>query len=295
MRAFFTLFLNLLIIGSASGQATTDYYRKTIPGEFSRKKITTESFLKKSTGDVRIKNRWYVGLEGFLRNDQNTISNTFDGLIDTQSPTVAAFGASLGWVARENWTAELEYDREAVHNVLIINGDNPLIYRLENDKNMITLRGKRRLVFGKSEARKSAFWVGVGGVVIPNSGKQKSYMEFSGYKERGRRQGIDTLFMTSDTYANHGVTFLAEATAEYIVKVSKLLDMSIYARKQWGFTDAMTTNLVYSVNGVETEQSVIKGNGSGWSFGLSFRYMLHLGYDFDRVSGNSSKSRRDNI
>ncbi|CAG5003023.1 hypothetical protein DYBT9275_03030 [Dyadobacter sp. CECT 9275] len=277
---FTIIFLLLSAWSVARAQDNADYYRRTLPQEFSRKKYGVESLLKKTAGDVKIRNRWYIGVDGFLRNDRNTITNTLDDLIGTHSPTVASYAASVGWVIREQWALEAEYARSAIHNDLLIKGDNPLAYRLENDKNVISFRGKRRLLFGKPYLRRSAFWIGGGAALVPNSGTQKSYMEFVGYKEKGRRQGIDTLYLTSDTYTARKTTFLLEATAEYVIKVARVADLSFFARKQWGYGNSLQTELVYSVNSVETDRSVIRGNGTGWSLGISLRYVFQLGYDF---------------
>ena len=271
------LFLSAAFIAEAQDNA--DYYRREFPQEFGRKKYDVESLLKKTVGDVKIRNRWYLGVDGFLRNDRNTITNSIDGLVGTQSPTVASYAASVGWVIREQWGLEAEYARSAVHNILLLNVYYPLRYKLENDKNMITLRGKRRLLFGKPYLRRSAFWVAAGATFVPGAGKQKEYLEFDGYREKGRRQGIDTLSMTSDTYTGKKPAFLLEATAEYVIKVAKVADLSFFVRKQWGYRNALQTDLVYSVNSVETDRSVIKGDGTGWSLGISFRYVFQFSYD----------------
>jgi hypothetical protein len=120
--------------------------------------------------------------------------------------------------------------------------------------------------------------------MVPNSGKQKDYHEFYGYKQKGRRQGIDTLAMTSDTRTNAHMTGLAEASAEYVVKVAKSVDLSFFARRQWGFGNSLTTSLEYFVNRQKTQTSVIQGDGSGWKFGISLRYVFQIGYDYENLN-----------
>jgi hypothetical protein len=286
MKPIFTiLFLTIFLHARAQD---ADYYRKLYTRPIGEKPYNTESLLKKF-GDVKVRDRWYVGVGGFVRNDRNAIDNDFDGLIGTESPTVSAWGVAAGWVFKEQWNVELAYDRSAIHNVLMIYGDNPLKYQMENDKNSLILRGKIRLLFGKPSVRKSAFWIGAGAGLVPNSGRSKDYMEFSGYRDKGRRLGVDTLFMSSDTHIAKSMTGLVEASAEYVIKVSKSIDMSLFARKQWGTGNSITTDLVYKVNGVETERARIEGDGSGWNFGISLRYVFHIHYDFSNLNHSSGK------
>jgi hypothetical protein len=281
MKSLSTILL-IAVTAITSFSQDTDYYRKIYSRPVGSKPHNVESLLK-TLGDVRISNRWYAGADGFLRTDKNTLSNDFDELIGTQSPTISAWSAAVGWVSHEQWTVEAEYARSAIHNVLLINGDNPMRYKLENDKNSLIFRGKRRMLFGKSKVRRSAFWVGAGIGFVPNSGQIKDYMEFYGYREKGRRQGVDTLALTSETRTNSSWTGLAEVSAEYVVKVGKVVDMSFFARKQWGMGTSVTTNLAYFVNGTEMENAQIKGDGTGWTFGVSLRYVFHLGYDFSTI------------
>jgi hypothetical protein len=282
---FIILFLAVFLHARAQD---ADYYRKIYTRPIGEKPYNTESLLKKF-GDVKVRDRWYLGVSGFVRNDRNTIDNDFDELIGTESPTVSAWGVTTGWVFKEQWNVELAYDRSAIHNVLMIYGDNPLKYQMENDKNSLILRGKMRLLFGKPSVRKSAFWISAGAGLVPNSGKSKDYMEFSGYRDRGPRLGVDTLFMSSDTRIAQSMTGLAEASVEYVIKVARSIDLSLFARKQWGMGNSLTTDLVYKVNGVETERARIEGDGSGWNFGISLRYVFHIHYDFSNLNRSSGK------
>jgi hypothetical protein len=282
MKLIFTSLFILLVFIQSFAQDTDTYYQKIYTRPLGTKAYNAESLLKRF-GDVRIRNRWYFGADGFVRKDRNSIDNDFDGLIGTESPTVSAWSVVTGWVHRETWTVEAEYARSAVHNMLVIHGDNPMRYTLENDKNVLMVRGKMRLLFAKQEIRRSAFWIGVGAGVIPNSGREKDYMEFYGYRDRGRRLGVDTLFVSSDTRVSPTATGLAEASAEYVIKVAKAVDISLFARRQWGFGNSLTTDLRYKINHVEVQQAKIEGDGTGWSFGLSLRYVFHLGYDFASI------------
>jgi hypothetical protein len=293
MKTIYTLFLFIVCTHIAAAQSNEDYYNpdatpvKTFfdpvePKVNNFKKSKTEALLAKY-GNMKIRNRWYVGIDGFVGTDKNSISNTFQGLVDTRTAGKSGYGASLGWVNQEKWTVEFEYARAPIFNHLILNGYNPLGYKLPNDKNSLALRAKRRLLFGRpnSSVRRSAFWISAGAGIVPNSGKQKEYLEFEGYASKGPNAAPDTLTMTSDTRTNTKMTAFADASAEYIIKVAKGIDLSFYGRKRWGFGNSVTTDLAYYVNKTQTQSSVIKSDGSGLIFGISLRYVFSMGYDFD--------------
>lgn len=293
MKTIYTLFLFIVCTHIAAAQSNEEYYNPVaVPikpffdpvepkvNNFKKRKI--EALLAKY-GHVKIRNRWYVGIDGFIGTDKNLISNTFQGLVDTRTAGKSGYSASLGWVNQEKWTLELEYARMPIFNQLIINGYYPLEYKFSNDKNSLALRVKRRLLFGKSNSsvRRSGFWISAGAGIVPNSGKQKEYLEFEGYSGRGPNAAPDTLVMTSDTRTNTKMTAFTDASAEYIIKVAKVIDISLYGRKRWGFGNSVTTDLAYYVNRRQAQSSVIKSDGTGLTFGISLRYVFSLGYDFD--------------
>jgi hypothetical protein len=293
MKSIYTLFLLMICAGNVAAQHNEDYYNPVTEPlkpsydpvepkirDFKKDHVTS---LLSRYGGVRFRNRWYIGIDGFVRTDKNTINNTFNGLIDTKSGSKYGYSVSLGWVNQEKWTLELEYARSPVHNILVINGYYPAEFKIENEKNNIAFRAKRRLLFGNgnSSVRRPAFWVSAGAGIVPNSGKQTEYLEFEGYVRRGRQPIPDTLYMRSESRTNQGLTGFADVTAEYIVKLARGLDLSVYGRKRWGLGNSMTTRLGYYVNKVEMQQATIKGDGRGWALGVSLRYVFSLGYDFD--------------
>ncbi len=283
MRFSFTLLLLFTAPASVFCQGNVDYYSPMFPRPVGTKAYTAEAILKQ-LGEVKVHNRWYLGVDGFVRTDKNRLTNTFDELISTESPAAYGWSAVVGWVGNEDWGIEAEYARSAIHNVLLINEDNSLHYKFTNDKNSLMLRGKRRLLFGKTSLRRSAFWLGAGVGIVPNSGKQMEYREFYGYRQKGRWQGVDTLAMTSDTRTNPHATAFAEANLEYVVKIAKGVDMSFFTRKQWGFANSLTTSLEYYVNQQKTQTAVIQGDGSGWKFGVSLRYVFLIGKGLENLN-----------
>jgi len=294
MKTIYTLFLLICSMSRAVSQSNEDYYNpvtapvkpnyEPVIPDINHFKKTNREVVFAKIGQPKIRNRLYFGLDGFVRTDKAGITNTFDGLIDTRTGSKAGWSASLGWVHQEKWMLELEYSRSPIHNILVINGDYPMEYKVENDKNNLALRAKRRLLFGKSNSslRRSAFWIGTGAGIVPNSGKQKEYLEFEGYSRQRFRPRPDTLFLTSDSKTSSGITGFADVTAEYVIKVARAIDLSIYARKQWGLGNSLTTDLAYFVNKVQTAESTIKADGSGMTFGISLRYVFALGYDEGR-------------
>lgn len=259
------------------------YYDPIFPDELGKKKPSLESVLA-HYGPVRILNRWYFGADGFAKNDKNTISNTFDGLIGTRSVTGFGYAATVGWVYREEWAAEVSYARSPIYNVLTVSGTYPLEYRMTNDKNNLTLRVKRRLLFGKATLPKSAFWVGLGASLIPNSGRQKEYLVLEGYSRQGRLPVYDTLHLESVTMINNRVTGAVDASIEYLVKPAKGIEFSVYGRNQWGLGNSIATTIDYTVNRQDAGTSVINGRGSGWVFGISLRYTFNTTYDFENFN-----------
>jgi hypothetical protein len=291
MNSLFTFLIAFLgILVSVRAQDSDSYYNPVFPETLGSKKPTLEAVLE-HYGPVRILNRWYVGAEGFLRNDKNTITNTFDGLINTRSISDWGFGASVGWVYREEWALEASYLRTPIHNVLTVTGSNvPLEYTMANDRNSLTLRAKRRLLFGKSTLPKSAFWIGVGISAIPNSGKQKEYLVLEGHSRQGRLP-VDTLRLESVTLVNDKITGVVDASIEYILKPAKGVEFSVYGRSQWGLGNSVATKIDYTINRQDAGTSQITGNGSGWVFGVSLRYVFHTNYDFDNFNRSYNGGR----
>ena len=289
MKTLYTFLLISLCAQMTLAQNNEDYYNpvtapvkqkyEPVVPEINKFKTHRAQTALSRINNIRIRNRLYFGIDGFLRTDKSAISNTFNGLIDTRNGAKSGYSVSLGWINQEKWALELEYARSPIHNILVINGDYPMEYKMENDKNNLALRAKRRLLFGRSNSslRKSAFWIGAGVGIVPNSGKQKEYLQFEGYARQGRRPVLDTLFLTSDTHTSSKITSFADVTAEYVLKVAKAVDLSFYARKQWGFGTSLTTDMAYYVNKVQTQQSTIKADGSGMTFGISLRYVFAIG------------------
>ena len=110
------------------------------------------------------------------------------------------------------------------------------------------------------------------------------YAGGNGFFRTDKNKLIDILFITSDTCTNAHITGVLEASAEYIVKISRTIDLGFFGKKQWGIGNSLTTKLAYYVNGQETQTAKITSDRSGWNFGISLRYIMHMGYDFEKMN-----------
>lgn len=308
MKTALTTFWLSVLVGPAFAQGLTDYYRPAVePLDASRP--TTRSRRAELThlvaryGEAYIRERWYVGLDGFFRTDRGQLNQTFNGLISTKATTQTGWSAVIGWVSNERWAAEGGYARSPIHNTLVVgDGANALDLRFKNNQHGFVVRGKRLMRFGKQTA-KSGLWLGAGAWLIPNNGEQVSHFLVEGYSYSGSRQPgrnrVDTISIVGETRVSPKLSGLAEVSAEYIIKLGGRVDLSLLARKYWGLGNSLTTNLVYRVNSGEPQTAVLQGDGRGWSVGVSLRYTYALRYDLRKMPsvfnlrGNQSESPGD--
>ncbi|WP_266362711.1 hypothetical protein [Tellurirhabdus rosea] len=308
MKRLYTALLFLLVAASGRAQSIEDYYKPTPkPGQPTRlnpdadysgtrahpsRKVSWDRIMARY-GDTYTKSRWYLGAEGLVRTDRSQITETFNGLVSTEPATALNWGVTVGWVSRERWALEMGYSQVPIHNTLqISNGRSPLRFEFKNAGNGLVLRGKRRLLFtGRpaentnrlGPANRSGFWVGAGLWAIPGNGETVNQMGFRGFIPRGSRTAPDTLRLTTQTQTSRQWTALAELSAEYAIRLGGHAEISVFLRKNWGFSNAITTSLSYSVNRGEPQRAVIGSDGSGWGFGISLRYVYGQTYDVRKM------------
>lgn len=232
-------------------------------------------------GNAYITDRWYVGLDGFLRTDKSGLSQTFNGLVSTKAVSQLGWSAMIGWVGREKWAAEIGYARSAVHTLFIINQQSPLRIQADNDKQGIVFRGKRLMRFQQLSQLngKGGLWLGLGFWLLPNAPKDPSTVHLIGYTARNPRSRPDTLRLVSNTTVSPHVTGMIEASAEYTAHVGRRTEMSFFVRRNWGLGSSLTTNLTYQVNSNELQTAWLRGKGTGWSIGITLRYNYARQYD----------------
>ncbi|RRB01192.1 hypothetical protein [Larkinella rosea] len=321
MKTALTTFWLSVIVCPALGQGISDYYRPSVesidaynPVERSAKTRRTDmKQLVARYGEAYIRERWYVGADGFFRMDKSQLDQTFNGLISTKATTRSGWSAVVGWVSNERWAVEGGYARSPIHNTLVVgSGSNALDLRFENNKNGLVLRGKRLLRFGRRAPGRSGFWLGAGVWAVPNNGRQVSSFLVEGYNYSGsgggfgrtNRARLDTIQIFGETRLSSALSTMAEASAEYTVRLGGRAELSFFTRKIWGLSNSITTNLMYSVNRGESQAAALQSNGSGWSVGISLRYVYALRYDLRTMpgifnlrgnrAGSASEKRRNN-
>lgn len=267
MMKRYVLYL-LLSIGTLPtfGQGIVDYYRLPSRGpQYDR--------LVLRYGGPHIQHRWYAALDGFIRTDKARLDNSFNGLIENDRVTKANWGVVAGWAYRERWAIEAGYARMPIHTqVSVSNASVPLVFRYATNRNAFGLRGKRLLVSTSGPWLRSGFWLSGGLWLMPNKAEPEGRFSLLGYSYRGRREMVDTLRLISRTNTSRQPTVLAELGAEYNIRLSNRIDLGVSARKFWGMSNALTTDVTYAVNQAVGQRAQLQGTGSGMSYGLTLRY-----------------------
>src|SRR5690606_34739589 len=136
-------------------------------------------------------------------------------------------------------------------------------------------RGKFLIEFEKMGLRRPGLWIGGGAWAVPNSGGErdpKVYIIYH-YDNRG---GSDTTYIDSKTTLSNDWTFGLEASAEFAFKLNEWSDIAICLRRHWGYGTAITTDLTYADNKKVIATGFIRSDGTGWNFGVSFRFMTGI-------------------
>ncbi|AKD55149.1 hypothetical protein [Spirosoma radiotolerans] len=292
------IFLLTFLIGvSLSGQAQeviidTNYYA---PPPVVRRRVLTEdpdnnpNHQSNGSGQASRKRKlleklnevhtWYVSAETGLRSDGSVLSNSFDRLVSNPAPTKASWSALLGYTYRNAWTIEAGYIRAPIHlNISIANGSNPLVFNYLNSGYGIPLRIKRRVGSGKRAANGTGFWVTGGAWLIPNGSGQTGDFQLIGYNRSGRNR-VDTIRLNNSTTILKQVTGIAELGVDYTTRLASRVEMDFYVRKYWGLSNALQSDLVYTVNNGSKTQATVTADGTGWGFGLSLRYLYGRQYE----------------
>lgn len=222
---------------------------------------------------------WYVSAETGFRSDASVLSNSLDRLISHPTATKFSGSALLGYTYHNAWTVEAGYAYAPIHlNISITNGSNPLVFNYLNSGNGIPLRLKRRIGSGKRAANGTGFWLTGGAWLIPNGSGQAGNFKLIGYNRYSRNR-VDTIRLTNSTTILRRVTGIAELGLEYTTRLASRFEVGFYARKYWGLGDALQSDLVYTVNNGSRAQSTITADGSGWGFGVAFRYLYGRQYE----------------
>ncbi|WP_420156128.1 hypothetical protein [Siphonobacter sp.] len=217
--------------------------------------------------------RWYLGLEGFTRTDQSTLTNSLDGLVTAASVNRASWSALIGYAYRDAWVLEGGYARMPIHNQLtLVTAPQSVAFTFTNESHAAMLRFKRRLFQTGKRKNQAGLWLTAGAYIVPSSGKYVDGFIMEGYRYRRFQTAPDTLLLLSQTETAKRTTGMLELGLEYNVRLSNRLEMGFYGRKIWGLQKALVTEMIYSENSVQTQSSRITATGTGWSLGLALRY-----------------------
>ncbi|MBD2699323.1 hypothetical protein IC229_01655 [Spirosoma sp. BT702] len=222
-----------------------------------------------------------INVEGGFRSETSTLSNSFNGLINSNLSMKANWSVLLGYSYRNIWAIEAGYGYLPIRlNVSVTNGSNPLIYNYQNSGNGATVRLKRRIGSGKRSLNNTGFWLTGGAWLIPNGSGQIDPLRLTGRSNSRRNRAADTLQLNINTSIANRFTGMAELGAEYTVRLASSVELGFYARKYWGIGDALQSTLTYKVNNAAEQQSFIKSDGSGWGFGVALRFILEREHEF---------------
>ena len=268
-------YLLYILLGSAAlpglGQGVTDYYR--LPDRSRQHDRLVVRY-----GGPTVRDRWYVALDGFLTTNRAQIDNSLGDLIHSDRVTKPGFGGVVGWSYRERWAVEAGYARMPIYTqVSIQNGYYPMpSFRYQSIGSGFVLRGKRLLFSTSGPWLRSGFWLSGGVWLVPNSGQQEGGFSLPGYHYRGQGERPDTYVLISNTFAASLPTTMAELGAEYNIRLSNRFDLGVSVRKRWGLSNALITDVQYTINQSYTQRAQLTNKGSGMNVGVSLRYSLAI-------------------
>lgn len=275
------LFLLLFSFSTVQAQETPtvedNYYTPELTPQPSLNKAVTRRQLEKQRDLMKVLSRWYIGVDAFGRSDISALENNYRYLFKSMNSSTLdfSFAAQVGWVFREQLAIEGGYARSQIHNTAILNTTNKGGFRFANEGNAFFLRGKFLLEFENMGLRRPGIWLGGGFWAVPNNGGErdpKAYIIYH-YDNRGNS---DTTYVSSKTTIGTDWTYGVEFTAEYNFKVNEWSDMGVFLRRHWGMGNAITTELTYADNKKVLETGYIRSDGTGWQFGISYRFMTGI-------------------
>lgn len=270
MKHYLSYILIGLVALPACGQGVTDYYR--LPQNSQQYKQLVNRY-----GGPQVRDRWYVALDGYIKTDRAQLDNSHDGLLQSNLVGKPNWGIMLGWSHRETWAIEGGYARMPIHTQLSVsNTTPPLSFRSTTDRSAFVLRAKRLVLSTSKPWLRSGFWLSGGMWVLPNGGQQTERFSINSYRYHGQWEAHEPFQLTTESATHAQTAALAELGVEYNVRLSNALDLGISARKFWGLTNAITTDVTYTANRAGKQQAQLQGAGSGMSYGISLRYSFSI-------------------
>ncbi|OIN56564.1 hypothetical protein [Arsenicibacter rosenii] len=280
----------LLLSGFAlpgQGQSTSDYF----PAQ--QRRHIYEKLVAKYAPRT---DEWYIGTEGFIRTDRSSITNTFAGILSPRNVNQVGWGLHIGYTYRQQWGVEGGFVSSPVHNSFVINRHPfPIALRYDSDKFNFMVRGKRMLLPTSKVGLRSGLWLTAEAWLMPNRGRSVDRFLVDGLRYRDFQTSPDTVIIRSMTSTNLRPTATVQVGLEYNARLSDQWYVSVYGRRAWGFGNAVTTDMTYLDNGWSTQTSMVKGDGQGYSFGVSLRFVYAQRYaslnNIFKLKGNSPRKK----
>lgn len=268
MKQTFTfVLLYLITLVGVSAQGLVEYYQ-------AGKQIKTQqkSLLQMRYGPY-LAPQWYLMTEGFVRRDNSRLDQSLGGLL-TASPVTRVGGSlGVGVTYRNKWALEAGLALSPVHNQARVNTYPPVEIQTRTGKASAFVRGKWALLTTSRQWHRSGFWLNGGAWAVPNSSATAEASAVTGYRYLSY-DARSKMTLVSQARPGSGLTALAELGAEYQVRLSPTLDLSLFARGNWGLGEVLTTDVAYHVNNQPIGETVIRARGNGASYGLSVRYVF---------------------
>lgn len=274
------LFLIVLSTAVLQAQETTPeegYFTPEMAEPPTLRKTLKRKEMENRIEHMKVRSRWYIGADLYGRSDMSTLENNYRYLFKSSNSNTIdfSFSGQVGWIFREQFALEGGYARSQIHNTAVLNTTNKGGFRFANDGNAFFLRSKFLVEFEKMGLRRSGLWIGGGAWAVPGSGGErdpKAYIIYH-YDNRG---SSDTTYISSETTISSNWTYGLELSAEFAFKVNEWSDMAIFLRRHWGYGTAISTELTFADNKRVIDTGFIKSDGTGWNFGVSFRFMTGI-------------------
>lgn len=285
MKHYLLYILIGLAVLPASGQGVTDYYRVTQNRQQYQRLLSRY-------GGPQIRDRWYVALDGFVKTDRAQLDNAHGGLIESNAVGKVSGGVTLGWSHCEKWAVEASYARIPIHTQLAISQTSPLVKdRYTTDRNAFMLRAKRLVLSTSKPWLRSGVWISGGVWMLPGYNQPTDGLSTSGYRYHSQWETHEPFRLTNQTTFQSQTAALAELGVEYNVRLSNAFDLGISARKLWGLTNIVTTNVTYTALREAPQMATLQGTGSGMSYGVTLRYSFSTQRNQAKVLNVQGKSR----
>lgn len=267
MKINFTFLFLFIVTLQSTAQGLVEYYQTG--GMPSRKQ---QQQLQMRFGPY-VAPQWYILTEGFARNDVARFDQSLNGLLTASPVTRIGWSVGAGVAFRNKWAVEAGLVQSPIHNEARINSRPPVSIVTRGERSSVFLRGKWAVLSTSRQWHRSGFWLTGGAWAVPHNVDKIEQHSVTGFTRRGA-DAIDQMALNTRTQANNSLTGLFELGLEYQVRVSGSIDLGVFARRNWGLGDALTTDVAYQINNQPVGQATLRAKGTGASYGFTMRYIF---------------------